>query len=112
MKMPPIPRVPTIVRGVGDRIGAILSADRVARELLDIVRDTHRILLKLERVVDRLDEASAGWERRLQDMEISPESFKRLEAAILNIERGTLGVEAAIQALPKVLRSRIFGERT
>jgi t-SNARE complex subunit (syntaxin) len=100
-----------IVRGTKDRVSAMLSADKTANELVELMRDMHRIMTKLETMVDRVDDTAGRWEHRLGDSKIDMARFERLEQAVLNIERATGGVEAAMHALPKVLRQRIFPER-
>jgi len=100
-----------IVSGIQQRLGSITTPDKAARELLDILRDTHRILVKLEGMVDRIDETAREWEGKLQGMDLSPQRFERLERAVFNIERATLGVEASMSSLPRVLRTRIDRRR-
>jgi len=100
-----------MVSGIQQRLSLITSPDKAARELLDILRDTHRILVKLETMVDRLDETAREWEGKLQGVDLSPQRFERLEKAVFNIERATLGVEASMSSLPRVLRTRIDRRR-
>jgi t-SNARE complex subunit (syntaxin) len=100
-----------VVRGAKDRVSAMLSADKTANELVDLLRDMHRIMSKLETMVDRVDATATRWEERFGDSKIDVARLERLEQAVLNIERATSGVEAAMHALPKVLRQRIFPER-
>ena len=100
-----------IVSGIQQRLGSITTPDKAARQLLDILRDTHRVLLKIESMVDRLDETAQEWEKKLAGIEVSPERISRLEKAVFNIERATLGVEASMSSLPRVLRSRIDRRR-
>jgi hypothetical protein len=109
--MAPVFDVGGVVRNARERVAFFLSADRTAAELLEILRDTHRILRKLEGVVDRLDGAARDWEKRLRDLSVSPQRLDRIESAVLNIERATLGVEGAMNALPKILRQRIWPGR-
>ncbi|MGH2795382.1 MAG: hypothetical protein ACRDKG_13885, partial [Actinomycetota bacterium] len=71
----------------------------------------HRVLLKIETMVDRLDGTVQEWEGKLSKIEISPERLVRLEKAVFNIERATMGVEATMGALPRVLRTRIDRRR-
>jgi t-SNARE complex subunit (syntaxin) len=94
-----------LLRDVQARVSFLLSADRQAAEIVEILRDTHRILAKLEAVVDRLDAQAPD------DLEVYSKRFDRLEEAVLNIERATLGVEAALGAMPKALRTRMARER-
>lgn len=100
-----------VAKGAKDRVSAMLSADKTANELVELMRDMHRIMAKLETMVDRVDETARKWEERLGDNKIDMARFERLEQAVLNIERATGGVEAAMNALPRVLRQRIFPER-
>lgn len=100
-----------VVREVQERMSTLLNADRHVTEVLEILRDTHRILRKLEDVVDRFADTAESWERRLAGLEVSPERLDRLETAVFNIERATLGVEGAMNALPKSVLERIRRER-
>jgi predicted nuclease with TOPRIM domain len=95
------------VTDVQGNISALVDAARRAPELLDILRDTHRVLLKMEAVIDRLEGPLNELEEKFSSLNISPERLERLERAVLNIERATAGVEATMGALPRVLRSRI-----
>src|SRR5688572_21240882 len=96
-----------MVKGLQQRLSLIARPDKAANGLLDILRDTHRILVKIETLVDRVDEESKRFLDKLEEMEISPERIARLEKAVFNIERATLGVEASMSALPRVFRTRI-----
>ncbi len=100
-----------IARNVQERLSFVTTPDKLARELIDILRDTHRILRKLEAIVDRVDDASREWEERLRRLDLSPDRLQRLERAVFNIERATLGVEASMGALPRALRTRIDRRR-
>ena len=97
------------LKGARDRVTTLISFDPT--EVVDILRDTHRILRKLEEVVDRMDQGVRDFEHRMTGIEVTPARIRRLEEAVLNIERATSGVEAAMNALPRVLRQRIFGGR-
>ncbi len=99
-----------IMRGMQDRMSFLLSADKTVAEVIDILRDTHRILAKFEQSVDRLEDRAREAEDKLADLEIYAKRFDRLEEAVLNIERATLSVEAALHALPKAVQSRITRE--
>jgi hypothetical protein len=96
-----------IVRGVQQRLSVLGAPERLVSELLDMLRDTHRILLRFEETMDRLDKLAQGWDEKISSVDISPERFARLEQALFNIERGMTGVEASVGALPRALRSRI-----
>jgi hypothetical protein len=100
-----------MVKGIQQRLSLIARPDKAANELLDILRDTHRILVKIETLVDRVDDESKRFLDKLEEMEISPERIARLEKAVFNIERATLGVEASMSALPRVFRTRIDRRR-
>lgn len=99
-----------IVRGLGGRVSFLLSADKQIAEVLEILRDTHRIMGKLERAVDRAEDTARQFEERLDDVDVSAKRIDRLEEAVLNIERATLAVEAALHALPKTVQQRIRKE--
>jgi hypothetical protein len=96
-----------IVGGVQQSLTTLARPDKIIAELLDIFRDAHRVLLKMEPALDRLDKITRRLEEKFLDAELSPERFDRLERAIFNIEHATLGVEASLGALPKALRLRI-----
>jgi len=96
-----------MVKGVQERLSVITHPDRIVNELLDLFRDTHRIMLKVVGVMDRIDETAQRWDKKLDDIEISQDRIDRIEQALFNIERATLRVEASLGALPKALRSRI-----
>lgn len=100
-----------MVKGVQRRIPLLAVPERIVGELLDMMRDTHRILLKVDEMMTRLDKLATSWDDRLSGMDINPERFDRIEKALFNIERATLGVEASLSALPKALRVRINRER-
>jgi len=96
-----------IVRGVQQRLSVLGAPERLVSELLDMLRDTHRILLRFEETMDRLDKLAQGWDEKISSVDMSPERFARLEQALFNIERGMTGVEASVGALPRALRTRI-----
>ena len=96
-----------IVGGLQQNVSSLFDAARSAPQLLDILRDTHRVLLKMEKMMDRIDATAREWEQKLSNVDVSPARIERLERAIFNIERATAGVEATMGALPRVLRSRI-----
>jgi hypothetical protein len=103
--------VADMIGKIQQRIEAVTGNARTATDLPEILRDTHRILLKIEAMVDRLDETVREWEGKLSRIEVSPERIDRLEKAVFNIERATMGVEATMGALPRVLRTRIERRR-
>jgi DNA repair ATPase RecN len=96
-----------LIRGVQERLSVLTHPDRVVSELIDIFRDTHRIMLRLATIMDRLDDTAQRWDKKLDDIDISQERLDRVEQALFNIERATLRVEASLGALPKALRTRI-----
>ena len=96
-----------IVKGVQQRLSVLGAPERLVSELLDMLRDTHRILIRFEETMDRLDKLAQGWDEKISSVDISPERMARLEQALFNIERGMTGVEASVGALPRALRTRI-----
>lgn len=100
-----------IVGKIQQRVESITGNAKTASDLLEILRDTHRILMKLEAMVDRVDETAQEWEKKLSGIDVSPERLARLEKAVFNIERATMGVEATMGSLPRVLRTRIERRR-
>jgi t-SNARE complex subunit (syntaxin) len=99
-----------VIRGVQERVQFVLSADRMVIELLEILRDTHRILQKFEEAFDRFDERAREAEDKIGELDLYAKRFDRLEEAVMNIERATLSVEAALHALPKTFQHRITRE--
>ncbi len=100
-----------VVGRIQQGVEAVSGSAKKATERLDILRDAHRVLLKIEAMVDRLDGTVQEWEGKLSKIEVTPERLARLEKAVFNIERATMGVEATMGALPRVLRSRIDRRR-
>jgi hypothetical protein len=100
-----------IVGRIQQQVASVTGNAKTATELLDILRDAHRVLLKIEAMVDRIDETAQKWETKLSNIEVSPERLARLEKAVFNIERATMGVEATMGSLPRVLRTRIERRR-
>lgn len=87
------------IRDLQGRIQFLLNADRQIAEVVEVLKDTHRILAKLESVVDRMDETARDAQGKLGDFDVG--RIERIEEAVFNIERATLSVEGAIAALPK-----------
>ena len=100
-----------IVKGIQERLSVLGAPERLVNELLDVLRDTHRILLRSEESMNRLDKIAQSWDEKLSSVDLSPERFARLEQALFNIERGMTGVEASVGALPRALRTRIDRSR-
>lgn len=104
-----------LVRQSQERVLFLLQADRTAAELVQILRDTHRILTKLEQTVDRLDAQAQELADKFEGADLSPKRLDRLEEAVLNIERATLTLEgsftAGISALPQRLQQRLTRQR-
>ena len=100
-----------IVGKIQNQIASVTGNAKTAGDLLEILRDAHRVLLKIEAMVDRLDGTVQEWEAKLSKIEVSPERLARLEKAVFNIERATMGVEATMGSLPRALRTRIEKRR-
>ena len=100
-----------MVKGIQQRIPFLGTPERVINELLDMLRDAHRIMLRLEETMDRFDKLGESWDDRIASFELTPERLARIEQALFNIERGMMGVEASMTALPRALRSRIAANR-
>jgi hypothetical protein len=96
-----------MVKGIQQRIPFLGAPERIISELLDMLRDAHRIMLRLEETMDRFDKMAQSWDDRIASFEVSPERLARMEQALFNIERGMMGVEASFGALPRALRTRI-----
>lgn len=96
-----------MVKGIQQRIPFLGAPERLISELVDMLRDAHRIMLRLEETMDRFDKMAQSWDDRIASFELSPERLGRIEQALFNIERGMLGVEASMSALPRAVRSRI-----
>jgi hypothetical protein len=96
-----------MVKGIQQRIPFLGAPERIISELVDMLRDAHRIMLKLEETMDRIDKMATTWDDRVAAFELSPERLERIEQALFNIERGMMGVEASMSALPRALRTRI-----
>jgi t-SNARE complex subunit (syntaxin) len=98
------------IRDLQERLQFLMSADRQIAEVVEVLRDTHRILAKLEGVVDRLDGTMTDAQSKFEDFDVG--RVERMESAVLNIERATLSLEAAMGALPKRWIKRIERSRT
>ena len=96
-----------MVKGIQQRIPFLGAPERIISELVDMLRDAHRIMLRLEETMDRLDKMAMTWDDRIAAFQLSPERLDRIEQALFNIERGMTSVEASFGALPRALRTRI-----
>jgi len=96
-----------MVKGIQQRIPFLGAPERIISEVVDMLRDAHRIMLRLEETMDRFDKMAQSWDDRIASFEVSPERLARMEQALFNIERGMMGVEASFGALPRALRTRI-----
>ena len=96
-----------MVKGIQQRIPFLNAPERIISELVDMLRDGHRIMLKLEETMDRIDKMATTWDDRIAAFQLSPDRLDRIEQALFNIERGMMGVEASFGALPRALRTRI-----
>ena len=96
-----------MVKGIQQRIPFLGAPERLISELVDMFRDAHRIMLRLEETMDRFDKMAQSWDDRIASFELSPDWLLRMEQAPFNIERGMMGVEASFSALPRAVRTRI-----
>ena len=62
--------------------------------------------------MDRFQSSAAEIEERMRDADIAvtAKRIDRLEEAVLNIERATMKVEAALHALPKGMQRKMARE--
>lgn len=90
------------IRDLQERVQFVMNADKQIAEIVSVLKDTHRILAKLETVVDKLDESTSG----LVD-NFDPGRIERIEQAVFNIERATLGLESTLAILPKRWRRKM-----
>jgi t-SNARE complex subunit (syntaxin) len=96
-----------VIKDLQERAQFLLNADKHFAEIVDMLKDTRDVLSTLAGVVDRLNGMIEEVESRVGGVGQIIDRMDRLEVAALNIERATLGVEAALSALPKAVRSRI-----
>ena len=92
------------------RIAPLERASWQATRALYVVRllkNTNETLENLNKVVGRLMGMLDEVEKRMGPVTNAIGRMDRLEQAAFNIERATLGVESAMLALPRALRSRI-----
>ena len=62
-----------MVKGIQQRIPFLGAPERLISELVDMLRDAHRIMLRLEETMDRFDKMSQSWDDRIANFELSPE---------------------------------------
>jgi t-SNARE complex subunit (syntaxin) len=96
-----------VIKDLQERAQFLLNADKHMAEIVEMLKNTNDVLSTLASVVDRLNGMIEEIEKRVGGVGQILDRLDRLETAALNIERGTLGVEAALTALPKAVRSRI-----
>ncbi len=96
-----------IVKDLQERADFVLNADKHLAEVVRLLKNTNETLENLNKVVGRLIGMLDEVERRAGPITNVLLRMDRLEEAALNIERATLGVESAMLALPRALRSRI-----
>lgn len=96
-----------MLKDAQERVQFLLNADKHMAEVVEMLKNTNEILGTLAKVVDRLNGMIEEVEKRVGGVGQILGRLDRLEEAAMNIERGTLGVEAAITALPRAVRSRI-----
>lgn len=96
-----------MLKDAQQRITFLLNADKHMAEVVAMLKNTNDVLSTLAAVVDRLNGMIGEIEQRVGGVTKILDRLDRLEVAALNIERATLGVEAAMGALPKAVRSRI-----
>jgi t-SNARE complex subunit (syntaxin) len=104
--MPPL-NPADVLKDAQHRISFLLNADKHMAEVVEMLKNTNEILGTLAKVVDRLNGMIEEVEKRVGGVGQIINRLDRLEEAAMNIERGTLGVEAALTALPRAVRSRI-----
>jgi t-SNARE complex subunit (syntaxin) len=96
-----------VIKDLQERAQFLLNADKHLAEIVQMLKETRDVLGTLAGVVDRLNGMISEVESRVGGVTQIIDRMDRLEVAALNIERATLGVEAALSALPKAVRSRI-----
>src|ERR671918_392235 len=102
----PRPSPAQMLKEANERIQFLMNADKHAAEVVRMLKNTNDVLEQLAKVVGKLNGVIEEIEGRAGGVGQILKRLDRLEEAAMNIERGTLGVEAALTALPKALRSR------
>ena len=100
-----------MLKDANERIQFLLHADQHMAEVVQLLKNTNDVLAGLAKVVDKLNGMVEEIENRSGGVRQLLGRMDRLEEAALNIERATLGVEAALTALPRALRTRITKAR-
>jgi len=100
-----------MLKDANERIQFLLHADQHMAEVVELLKNTNDVLAGLAKVVDKLNGMVEEVESRTGGITQLFGRMDRLEEAALNIERATLGVEAALTALPRALRTRITKAR-
>ena|SRR5688572_11277964 len=96
-----------MLKDAQQRIQFLLNADKHMAEVVEMLKNTNDVLSTLAKVVDRLSGMIEEVEKRVGGVGEIFNRLDRLELAAMNIERATLGVEAALTALPRAVRSRM-----
>jgi hypothetical protein len=100
-----------IAKDFQERAEFMLNADKHLAEVVRLLKNTNETLERLNMVVDRFMAIADDVEKRVGPIANVFLRLDRLEQAALNIERATMGVEDAMLALPRALRSRITRAR-
>ena len=95
------------IKDIQERAEFVLNADKHLAEVVRLLKNTNETLENLNLVVARMIGMLDEVEKRIGPITNVLPRLDRLEEAALNIERATLGVESAMLALPRALRSRI-----
>jgi hypothetical protein len=95
------------MKDLQQRAEFLMNADKHLAEVVRLLKNTNDTLERLNQVVDRFMAMADDVEKRVGPITNVFFRLDRLEQAAFNIERATLGVEAAMTALPRALRDRI-----
>jgi hypothetical protein len=105
--MPPELNPAKALKDLQERAEFLMNADKHLAEVVRLLKNTNDTLERLNQVVDRFMTMADDVEKRVGPIANVFFRLDRLEQAAFNIERATLGVEAAMTALPRALRDRI-----
>ncbi|MEX2393820.1 MAG: hypothetical protein WD826_05010 [Actinomycetota bacterium] len=105
--MPPELNPAKALKDLQERAEFLMNADKHLAEVVRLLKNTNDTLERLNQVVDRFMAIADDVEKRVGPIANVFFRLDRLEQAAFNIERATLGVEAAMTALPRALRDRI-----